>query len=159
MLLVLLSLSMKNETNNVTQNSDNSIDLVAKELNYPFLLDSTPEKDQYLMLLAKRMTEDYGTYESSDLRSLESVKNQSTESFKSTVQNLIDKVSSEVNISTEVDPNSIELTRLSENTAKVQMDAITTNINNSKNIEISSEVKLYYDGTYWLVDNITFINK
>ena len=124
------------------------------ELNYSFLQnDQISKTDQLLMLQAKIIGEEYGTYSGQDIRGLLDIKNQATTDFQSKVDAILSSVDNQKNIVTTVDPESIKLHREGESVV-VTMTATQTDLvaNTQKNIELS--VQFVHSSDYWLVSNI-----
>ncbi len=147
LLVVLLLVNNKQATPLDTGTNPN-------ELNYSFLQDDIPEEDQYLMLLGKILTEGYGTYTAGDTRGLQDVQNQANDSFKVEVQDMIDSLSSSVDISSMVDPDSIKLERKDNGVVVVTMDVTTVNNETQQKTTGKSSVTLLKQGQYWLTSGI-----
>jgi hypothetical protein len=121
--------------------------------------DSISKEDKYLMLVAQTMTEEYGTNNLGDVRTLFDVQNQSTVGFSAKVQNMIDAIDSNKHIVTTVDPDSIKLNKVSSTRASVEMNATTEDKQTNQSSNITSTVSLVKQDTYWLVENIIFTNR
>lgn len=139
---------------NNRDSAQNTVSTNLNEPNYAFLQDDISEEDQYLMLLGKILVEGYGTYTAGDIRGLFDVQNQATESFKAEVQNMIDSLSSTVDISSTVDPDSIKLERNDDGVVVVTMDVTTVNNETQQRSEGESSVTLLKQGQYWLTSGI-----
>ena len=122
---------------------------------YKFLKADIPKENKYLMILAKNLVEDYGTYSKDDTRDLLDLQNQSTAEFGSTVQGLINDASRSTGITTVVDPDSIELQQITATQYRVSMIATTTDNITNKTTQSGYIVVLVKVNGYWLVKNIT----
>lgn len=130
------------------------------ESGYEFLNGELTKETEYLMLQAKISVEEYGTYSKNNTLGLLDLQNQSTESFKIKVQKIIDSLpSTQKNISTEIDPNSIDLSPISDSEYDVSLAGKTTDLTTNKSKEITAKITLIKEGVYWLVDNIELINR
>lgn len=134
-----------------------STDIVDNQPDYSFLKVGLSKEDEYLLLLGKIVTEEYGTYSKDDYRSLYDVQNQSTSNFSAHVQSLIDSISNSPAIATVTDPETIELADKQQNSATVTMDA--TSVRDGKSQPIKVAVKLVRENNFWLVENIEFNNE
>lgn len=147
--LFYLSRSQTTTNTNIPPDTNN-------ESNYQFLQQNISADDKYLMLNGKIITEEYGTYTESNITSLLDVQNQSTADFKTKVQTLIDSIPSGKDITTVVDPNSVQITHNGD-LAIVTMDASVTD--GGKKQTNTSSVSFVKQGAYWLVTDISSTSK
>lgn len=150
--IILAFISFQNNTEPVVTNEN------INQLDYSFLNDQTiSREDQFLMLQAKILNDEFGTYSFDSPRSLEDVLNQSTENFIPKVQERINSITKQTKVEMESDPETIELNRLSDTSVRVSMNALMID---SAGIEkqVVSTVDMVKQDQYWLVDDITFVN-
>jgi len=126
---------------------------------YTFLQKNLAQEEEYLMLTAKIVTQEYGTYSSNDVRTLIDLQNQSTPAYKAKIQTLIDQTTSlgsaEFSVSTTVDADSIKLVNKTSSTAAAQMNAEFVDQNQVQKSIISTVIFVYQNG-HWLVSSINF---
>ncbi|HEX3095975.1 MAG TPA: hypothetical protein VHQ20_02545 [Patescibacteria group bacterium] len=122
------------------------------QANYGFLKQNISQEDKLLMISAKILVEEYGTYSDVDSRSLHDLQNQSTDEFKTKVQNLIDGITKGQSIITVVNPDSISLQKTNQE-ATLLMDGVTTDEAN-KTVNKHFVISLIKQNNYWVADNI-----
>jgi hypothetical protein len=160
---------LKNQTNSTIDTStEQNQQIVANQLDYSFLKDNLISKeDQHLLLSAKILTEQFGTYSTYDLRGLVDVKNYATSSYQLTIQDLIDSIAQStknsirgdlVSVSTLANPNSAKIIKKSNRSAEITIEAVyAEELKPEKNI--ISKVIFSKEGNFWLVDDIEFIDQ
>lgn len=150
---LMIYLNQKTKTSEVPE-------LSKSESGYEFLKGELTKEAEYLMLQAKISVEEFGTYSKTEFVGLLDLQNQSTENFQKKVQSIINSLpNSEKNISTEIDPNSIELSQISPSEYEVSLTGKTTDLNTNKTTSVSAKITLIKKDLYWLVDNIEFNNR
>jgi hypothetical protein len=155
---ILLYLNYQSKTPTNVTPTVNADGLIIDSTNQ-FLLDNDISKeDKYLMLLSQSMVEDYGTDRTGDVQPLWDVQNQSTDAFNTTVQQMIDTIDKSKNVVTVVDPNSIKLNH-SDATVTGTMTATTTDQKSGAATKVNATIQLVNQGTYWLVNNISYKNQ
>ncbi len=152
-IVVVVSIFYNGSTEPVDQNPPET---VSNDLDYQFLNNQNySEQDQYLMLTAKILVEGFGTYSYQDLRGLQDVQNQSTESFRKVVDTKLASVTNQVSIETSIDPNSLNLEKTNETAAVVVMSGIEKDLTSGTQKSIQAAIQLVKTGDYWLVNNIS----
>lgn len=144
-ILVLIAW-LTRSTTNTTQTQD------VNSLPYEFINDQKiSEEQKYLMLQAKILVEDYGTYSNNDLRGLYDLKNQSTQTFVSQIDALINSTK-KVDIFTTVDPDSISIDKNNSNLFTLRA-TVTDNLTKTTTQKQYS-IQFTKEGEYWLVSYI-----
>lgn len=148
---------------NTAPTTSDGTPIVNNEPQYSFIKNSVPEDEQYLLLEAKILAEEYGTYSAADYTGLFDVKNQATSDFETQVQATIDFVTStdfqkDAAVSTVVDPNSLKLVSKTDTTAAVTMNADYAN-QFGQHVPSLVTVTFVKQGNYWLVDAIAITQK
>lgn len=157
---ILFFVSRKQTTTNTNTNNGLSKDGFIIDSTNQFLEDNNiSDEDKYLMLLGQNMTEDYGTSISGNTLPLYDLLNQSSSDFGTKVQLMIESIDKVKNVSTKVDPGSIRVNKTNNSSVIVTMNAAVTDNTTKKTTNITSQVDFIYQGSYWLVDNITFVNR
>lgn len=134
----------------------NPIDSGVNDLDYQFLDDqSYSAQDQYLMLTAKILVEQFGTYSYQDIRGLQDVRNQASDSFKKIVDGKLASVTNQTNVETNVDPNSLRLQQTSETIVVAVMTGVEKDLSSGSQKNIRTVIQLVKSGDYWLVNNIS----
>lgn len=143
---------------NTSQETTNS-NTANNNLDYSYLKKYPSAADQNLLLTAHIAGEEYGTYSKSDQSSLNDLLNQSTSNFQPKVQALINQaLASSTEVTTIVDPNSLQLDKTNDSSAVVSMDAKSTITGGAvQNIKLT--VQLVRQNNHWLIDNINVENQ
>ncbi len=124
------------------------------QLDYGFIADDQlSNEDKYLMLEAKIMVEQYGTYSAADPRGLWAVKNQSTPEFAAKVD-VLASTSPMPNLETTVNPESIQIQR-TDRGVLIQLLAMQKNLTSNQSKEITYVVSFIKSGDYWLINDIS----
>ncbi len=158
--LVIILLFVQKPTKNNNDNTDTTVEgLIINDDNKFLINDSLSKEDKYLMLLGQQMIENYGTVQLGNVGPLTDLLNQSTPTFSTKVQSIIDTIDINTDVVTTVDTNSLKLERSSASFARIVATAVTANNKTKETNSHQYRVDFVKSGDYWLVENITFSDK